>query len=59
MFVTWKLRDRPLRLIWKGFSPVMSSPLSRIFPAETGKRPEMRLKSVDLPAPFGPMMAWR
>jgi len=25
----------------------------------TGKRPLIRLKSVDLPAPFGPMMAWR
>ena len=32
MLVTWKLRDRPLRLISNGRRPVMSSPLSRIAP---------------------------
>jgi hypothetical protein len=43
MFVTWKLRDRPLRLISNGRSPVMSSPLSRMLPELSGKRPEIRL----------------
>ena len=59
MLVTWKLRDSPRRLISKGLRPVMSSPLSRISPALSAKRPLIRLNSVDLPAPFGPMTAWR
>ena len=28
-------------------------------PGETGKRPLIRLNRVVLPAPLGPMMAWR
>ena len=36
MLVTWKLRDRPLRLISNGIRPVMLSPLSRISPRDTG-----------------------
>src|SRR5581483_11642249 len=54
-----KLRDRPLRLITCGSRLVMSSPLSSMRPEVSGKRPLMRLNSVDFPAPFGPMMAWR
>ena len=37
----------------------MSSPLSSMVPALTGRRAETRLKSVDLPAPLGPMIACR
>ena len=37
----------------------MRWPLRRISPLVGPKRPLMRLKSVDLPAPFGPMMATR
>jgi hypothetical protein len=37
----------------------MRSPFRRISPALGAKRPLMRLNSVDLPAPFGPMIATR
>ena len=37
----------------------MRWPFSSIVPEETGKRPLIRLNSVVLPAPLGPMMAWR
>jgi hypothetical protein len=37
----------------------MSSPLSRMRPDDTGYLPVTRLNSVDLPAPLGPMSAWR
>ena len=37
----------------------MRWPLSRISPLVAPNRPLMRLKSVDLPAPFGPMIATR
>ena len=57
--VTWKLRERPRRVISCGSSPSMRRPCSSMRPAESGKRPLTRLKSVVLPAPFGPMMAWR
>ena len=59
MLVIWKLRARPRRLISYGSRPSMRWPLSRISPLVGPKRPLMRLKSVDLPAPFGPMMATR
>ena len=59
MFVTWKLRDRPRRLIACGDWVVMSSPFRRIARTSAWKRPLMRLNSVDLPAPFGPMIACR
>ena len=59
MFVTWKLRDSPRRLIMNGARPVMLSPFSRTSPELTGKRPLTRWNSVDLPAPLGPMMACR
>ena len=37
----------------------MRWPLSRISPLVGAKRPLIRLNSVDLPAPFGPMTAMR
>ena len=59
MFVTWKLRESPRRLMRYGRSPAISSPCKRIEPAVGANRPLTRLKSVDLPAPFGPMIACR
>src|ERR1700676_5440769 len=41
-----------------GLQLVMSSPRRRTVPAEALTSPDSRLTSVDLPAPFGPMMAW-
>ena len=59
MLVIWKLRARPRRLTSYGSMPSIRLPLSRICPLVGPKRPLMRLKSVDLPAPFGPMIATR
>ena len=60
MLVIWKLRARPRRLISNGGSPVdRRSPFSRIAPRVGAKRPLIRLNSVDLPAPLGPMIACR
>jgi hypothetical protein len=39
--------------------PPISWPFSRIEPREGWNRPEIRLNRVDLPAPFGPMIACR
>ncbi len=41
-----------------GVMAVMSSPPSVNRPSLGGKAPAMMLKSVVLPAPFGPMMPW-
>src|SRR6218665_1597788 len=59
MFVRWKLRDNPRRLISYGASPLMRWPFSSTSPLLGTKRPLIRLNSVDLPAPLGPMMAPR
>src|SRR5882672_597827 len=59
MFVTWNDRESPRRLISYGVRSVTSSPLTRMRPVVTGYLPVIRLKSVDLPAPFGPINAWR
>src|SRR6185295_16624162 len=59
MLVIWKLLARPLRLMISGSNPAMLSPCKSMRPELTPKRPLIRLNSVDLPAPFGPMMAWR
>lgn len=59
MLVIWKLRDRPMRLISNGFLPSMRAPCSSTSPLVGAKRPLIRLNSVDLPAPLGPMMATR
>ena len=55
--VIWKLRDRPSRLISCGARLAVDWPLTVIVPELIGKRPEIRLNSVVLPAPLGPMMA--
>jgi hypothetical protein len=55
--VTWNERDSPRRLISNGRRPEMTSPLRRISPEVGLMWPEIRLNVVDLPAPFGPMMA--
>jgi hypothetical protein len=41
----------------KGLRPVMSVSFSTMLPAVGRRRPLMRSNRVDLPAPFGPMMA--
>jgi len=57
--VTWKLRESPRRVISCGGRPSMRCPCSAMCPVVRGKRPLIRLNSVVLPAPLGPMMAWR
>src|SRR5712671_3348269 len=57
--VIWKLRDSPRWLISCGARLAIDRPLTVIEPELIGKRPEIRLNSVVLPAPLGPMMAWR
>ena len=57
--VIWKLRDRPSRLMRCGGSPSSRVASSRISPEVIGNRPLIRLNSVVLPAPFGPISAWR
>ena len=53
----WKVRITPSEAIrWEG-NPVTSRPASETRPETGGKLPATRLKSVDLPAPLGPMMA--
>jgi hypothetical protein len=48
-----------MRLISKGFLPSMRWPCSSTSPLVGAKRPLIRLNSVLLPAPLGPMMATR
>src|SRR6267142_4329906 len=55
MFVIWKVFARPRRLMTSGPRPVTSVPRKTIRPAVGACRPLMMLKSVDLPAPLGPM----
>ncbi len=55
--VIWKLRDSPSRLISCGARLAVDLPSTVIEPELIGKRPEIRLNSVVLPAPLGPMMA--
>ena len=49
-------KQMPFRRIWSGRRPSMRSPLKRISPSRIGSRPAIAFSSVDLPAPFGPMM---
>jgi len=46
----------PSALISRGARPVMSRPSSRTAPRLGRRMPATTLRSVDLPAPFGPMM---
>jgi hypothetical protein len=51
----WKVRATPvLRRRW-GAMAVMSTPPRTIFPALTGKTPQIRLTVVLFPDPLGPM----
>ncbi len=53
--IAWNVRAMPRRASRCGGSRVMSSPANRMVPSSARKCPEMRLMSVVLPAPFGPM----
>src|SRR3954453_4572776 len=48
----------PRRESRSGGARVTSSPRNAIFPEVARSSPESRFRKVDLPAPFGPMIAW-
>src|SRR5688500_5521520 len=52
--------NRPARARSSGSASVISSPLKRIWPSLTSRPgwPMIALASVDLPDPFGPIIAW-
>ena len=56
MFVSWNERPMPRRARAAAPRRVTSSPLNQTRPAVGRYWPESRLKSVVLPAPFGPMI---
>src|SRR5262245_41165131 len=53
---TWKVRPTPMRQTSKVLRPSIGSPASRAEPASAESTPFSTLKSVVLPAPFGPMI---
>ena len=55
--VIWKVRAMPMATRSVTGSLVTISPSKTISPLVGGKKPEIMLKNVVLPAPFGPMMA--
>src|SRR2546425_13193798 len=57
MLVRWNERPTPMRHSSCGGTPVTSRPLSTTRPASARRCPVIRLKSVVLPAPLGPMIA--
>ena len=57
--VTWNVRAMPSAVRRWLCQPVTSWPNSSTWPELDGKMPVIRLNSVVLPAPFGPMMALR
>src|SRR5215467_13413789 len=57
MLVRWNERPIPMRQIRYGGAPVMSRPSSRTVPLSGCRWPVIRLKSVDFPAPLGPITA--
>src|SRR4029077_122094 len=57
MLVIWYERAMAFREIAWGGRPAMFSPLNRIRPLVGRSTPVRQLKSVDLPAPLGPMIA--
>src|SRR6516164_1329314 len=57
MLVRWKERPTPSRQRSCGAMPVTSRPLSLTWPRSGRRWPVIRLKSVVLPAPLGPMIA--
>src|SRR5215217_6883365 len=56
----WKAMNRPARARSSGSASVISSPSNRISPSVTSRPgwPMIALASVDLPDPFGPIIAW-
>src|SRR6516164_511527 len=58
-WLIWKVRAMPSRTRRWGSRRVIGSPSSRISPPEGRNTPASRLTKVVLPAPFGPMSAWR
>src|SRR5215469_15705075 len=57
MLVRWNERPSPSPQILCGWTPVMSRPSSTTLPLSGGRWPVIRLNSVDLPAPLGPITA--
>src|SRR5262245_52132742 len=57
MLVRWNDRPTPSAQSRYGAMPVTSRPPRCTLPESARRWPVMRLNSVDLPAPFGPMMA--
>src|SRR6478736_4264822 len=51
----WKVRAMPSRVIWKGLSPVNERPANRTSPLVGRYTPVIRLNTLVLPAPLGPM----
>ena len=54
----WNERTRPMRATLAGRSAVMSCPSKSIVPPVGCRNLVSRLKTVVLPAPFGPISAW-
>src|SRR5213594_3074412 len=57
MLVRWNERPTPMRQRSCGGTPVTSRPLSTTRPVSQRRWPVIRLNSVVLPAPLGPMIA--
>src|SRR5262245_18854737 len=57
MLVRWNERPTPMRQSSCGGTPVTSRPLSTTRPVSARRWPVIRLNSVVLPAPLGPMIA--
>src|SRR5665811_1980953 len=55
LLTTWKVRAMPRLQRAVAGNAVTSSPSNRIVPSDGGVAPAVRLNSVDLPAPFGPI----
>ena len=55
LFTTWKVRAMPRSQRSAAGSAVTSSPSNMIEPCVGGSTPAIRLNSVDLPAPLGPI----
>ena len=54
--MSWKVRTMPARAMACGGFPVISAPSRKVRPEPAEIAPAMRLNTVVLPAPFGPMM---
>jgi hypothetical protein len=55
--VSWNVREMPSAQTSCGVSPLTGALLKRTAPLVGASSPAMRLNSVDLPAPLGPMIA--